>query len=91
MSKRAEQAAYNYAKENGTLGYDYNQIFDAVKHGYEQAEKDFVLTWEDVRRLLKIEGDLLDEELELKAYRRLSHKKFCQEVLRRFNEQRNRQ
>ena len=40
MSKRAEEAAYNYAKENGTLGYDYNQIYDAAKNGYEQAEKD---------------------------------------------------
>jgi len=40
MSKRAEAAAYNYAKENGTLGYDYNQIYDAAKNGYEQAEKD---------------------------------------------------
>lgn len=42
MSKRAEEAAYNYAKENGTLGYDYNQIYDAAKHGYEQAEKDMI-------------------------------------------------
>ena len=42
MSKRAEIAAYNYAKENGTLGYDYNQIYDAAKNGYEQAEKDTI-------------------------------------------------
>ena len=38
----AEKAAYNYAKENGTLGYDYNQIYDAAKNGYEQAEKDII-------------------------------------------------
>lgn len=42
MSKRAEVAAYNYAKENGTLGYDYNKIYDAAKNGYEQAEKDTI-------------------------------------------------
>lgn len=42
MSKRAEQAAYNYAKKNGTLGYDYNQIYDAAKNGYEQAEKETI-------------------------------------------------
>lgn len=47
MSKRAEAAAYNYAKEKGTLGHDYNQIYDAAKNGYEQAEKD--LGWISVK------------------------------------------
>lgn len=36
MSK-ADDIAFKYAKKNGTLGYDYNQIYDAVKYGYEQA------------------------------------------------------
>lgn len=49
MSKRAEQAAYNYAKKNGTLGYDYNQIYDAAKNGYEQAEKD---VWNKIEKYL---------------------------------------
>ena len=55
MSKRAEEAAYNYAKENGTLGYDYNQIYDAVKNGYEQAEKDIISLVES--RLSELLGD----------------------------------
>lgn len=55
MSKRAEQAAYNYAKENGTLGYDYNQIYDAAKKGYEQAEKDILSLIES--RLSELLGD----------------------------------
>lgn len=42
MSKRAEEKAYNYAKKNGTLGYDYNQIYDAAKNGYEQAENETI-------------------------------------------------
>lgn len=41
MSK-ADTVAFEYAKESGTLGLDYNQIYDAVKHGYCQAEKDFL-------------------------------------------------
>ena len=28
----ADTVAFEYAKENGTLGLDYNQIYDAVKH-----------------------------------------------------------
>ena len=55
MSKRAEEAAYNYAKENGTLGYDYNQIYDAAKNGYEQAEKDIIAIIES--RLSELLGD----------------------------------
>ena len=38
----ADTVAFEYAKENGTLGLDYNQIYDAVKHGYHQAEKDLL-------------------------------------------------
>ena len=55
MSKKAEQAAYNYAKESGTLGYDYNQIYDAAKEGYSQAEKDILSLIES--RLSELLGD----------------------------------
>lgn len=41
MSNRAEEAAFNYACEHGTLGLNYNKIYDGVKYGYELAEKDF--------------------------------------------------
>lgn len=37
---RARDIAYEYAKEKGIIGLDYNQIFDAVVFGYEQAEKE---------------------------------------------------
>lgn len=36
----AHKVAFEYAKENGILGQDYNQIYDAVVFGYEQAEKE---------------------------------------------------
>lgn len=74
MSK-ADTVAFEYAKENGTLGLDYNQIYDAVKHGYHQAEKDLELTWEDMKDILNI-------------YEEVTNMDFCHdiygEVLKRF-------
>ncbi len=40
LEKAAEKAAYNYAKKHAVLGYDYDQVYDAVKYGYEQGWKD---------------------------------------------------
>lgn len=81
MSK-ADTVAFEYAKENGTLGLDYNQIYDAVKYGYHQAEKDLTLTWEDINRIEIIIKDV---------YRDYPHgieaKQFGVEVLNRFNKQ----
>lgn len=31
------------------------------QQGYEQAEKDLALTWQDIRRIVKIADDLLDD------------------------------
>lgn len=47
MSK-ADTVAFEYAR---TRSEDYNQIYDAVKYGYHQAEKNLALTWEDVREI----------------------------------------
>ena len=62
MSKRAEEAAYNYAKENGTPGYDYNQIYYAVKKGYEQAEKDTIERAVEYIKSTKIFGRCFPED-----------------------------
>lgn len=86
MSKRSEEAAYNYAKENGTLGYDYNQIYDAAKNGYEQAEKDLALTWEEAKKIVAaffyvVETELIGPVL-------MEDEELYGKVLKRFNEQR---
>ena len=83
MSKKAEEEAYNYAKENGTLGYDYNQIYDAAKNGYEQAEKDLALTLAQVVKLDNIIMNMVGEGYN-DGYKT---RPFYEEVLRRFNEQ----
>ena len=80
MSK-ADTVAFEYAKENGTLGLDYNQIYDAVKHGYKQAEKDNELTWEDMREIYYITLNLR-EHLGASVF----GEPLYQEVLKRFKE-----
>ena len=81
MSK-ADIVAFEYAKENGTLGLDYDKIYDAVKHGYNQAEKDFKLSWEDLKMLDDISDDVYAEcDVEM-----FDEKEYYQEVLKRFKE-----
>lgn len=87
---KADIVAFEYTKENGTLGLDYNQIYDAVKHGYHQAEKDLELTIEDIRTILNIENDILREcnshkELVIETYPK--GKDYYGEILKRFKEQ----
>lgn len=83
MSK-ADTIAFEYAKENGTLGLDYNQIYDAVKHGYHQAEKDNELTWEDIQKIDVLIYAVLDEEKYKRYYTQDRDGDFYEEVLKRF-------
>lgn len=48
------------------------------QEGYEQAEKDLALTWEDVRRIVIISEDVFEEG------NNLSEQEFYEEVLTRF-------
>ena len=59
MSK-SDTVAFEYAKENGTLGLDYDQIYDAVKHGYSQAEKDVA---ESFARIIRSNLSMMDNIL----------------------------
>ena len=54
----------------------------AYRKGYEQAEKDLALTWEDIGTILQIvaKGDWYDFEISDKF------QEFCEEVLKRFKE-----
>jgi len=80
MSK-ADTVAFEYAKENGTLGLDYNQIYDAVKHGYHQAEKDLELTWKDIKMIYRLVGVVADN-LGFKAI----NTNIYEEALKRFRD-----
>jgi hypothetical protein len=86
MSKRAEEAQasailpesiISYAKEHAVLsGLVYRE---GVKYGYEQAEKDLALTWEDIRAI--------DELLTL-VYDPDNEKDYYTRVLEEFNKRR---
>jgi hypothetical protein len=81
MSK-ADTVAFEYAKEKGTLGLDYNQIYDAVKYGYQQAEKNLKLSWEDLKMIDDISDDVYAEcDVEM-----FDEKEYYQEMLKRFKE-----
>ena len=93
MSKRAEQAAlkaypfiplpqYDLRDENPTDG---NKIHRRIfLEGYEQAEKDLALTWEDIPLIEELINEVHNE-----YPCGLSAQCFGEEVLRRFNELKN--
>ena len=54
--------------------------------GYHQAEKDLALTWEDIKLICEIEDRYWNEEFDENSKR--TTQEYYEEVLRRFNEQR---
>lgn len=94
---RAEEAAlkaYPHKIEEhpkvmgGSITFDANSQPRAFyKQGYEQAEKDFALTWEDIAM---IDAIILDtnNEFAIDSSKKISRQRFYEEVLKRFLEQR---
>lgn len=91
MSKRAEEAALRAYPEKMGMFYEADIHYRAdlnkaarIKYieGYEQAEKDLALTWEDVKAIFKI-ADNYESELNRPKY---LTQDYCQEILNRFNE-----
>ena len=100
MSKRAEKRALGAYPVNMTpLNYqDLIELFGGkteidvntyprrlFQDGYEQAEKDLALTWED---MAKIDALILDtnNEFAVDYSNKISRQQFYEEVLKRFNE-----
>lgn len=78
---RAEEAAVKAYPDETRFIRDYNQLAkrQIYQEGYEQAEKDLALTWEDVKLIHELSEDVWEPYCdEQKCYK---------EVLRRFNEQ----
>lgn len=78
--KRSEEAA---TKAYGGVP----QLRRAFLHGYEQAEKDLALTWEDIQRIHEITDELVErmEAQIIEPYFR-NEQTFYEEALRRFAE-----
>ena len=78
MSKAEELAYSKYPKEKKGVLYDLAR--NSIVEGYNQAEKDLELTWEDIKLII----DIVDSE-NLKPH--LFDEIDYQEVLKRFKEQ----
>lgn len=66
----------NWAGERPYSKVDYSRGYD---DGYEQAEKDLELTWEDIDIILKISPFVDEQHCD-------NNREFCEEVLKRFKE-----
>lgn len=72
----------NY-KPGGIISEEYpEKVKVAYLQGYEQAEKDLALTWEDIKTIVQIlaDSDWYDFELNGKLW----SKEFYEEVLKRY-------
>ena len=54
------------------------------QQGYQQAEKDLALTWEDMRKIIRIDEEMMDDPEAHPEW--MEEQPFYEEVLRRFNE-----
>ena len=97
MSKAEERALEAYPKKIEWVGNQWDGApFDvnsksrvAYEQGYQQAEKDLALTWEDIKIILDIEIDILREcnshkELVIETYPK--REDYYGEILKRFKE-----
>lgn len=76
------------AEEAATKAYGgVPQLRRAFINGYEKAEKDIALTWEDMKRIVEISDELVEcMEVGIIEPYLASEQTFYEEVLRRFNE-----
>ena len=60
MSNKAEQAAWDWAIENKLDPYSMGR---AYAEGYEQAEKDLILTWQDIKTIVEIADKMVEKDV----------------------------
>lgn len=84
MSNRAEQRALEAYPNESFVSEEYADMCRSFFiEGYEQAEKDLALTWEDVQLLDFYAMECQVEESKGRKFN--SSQEFFEEVLRRFN------
>ena len=93
---KAEERALEAYPQNEVIVYgplpganEPNRIDDNLKYrigyaeGYEQAEKDLALTWKDMRRIIRIDEEMMDDPEVRPEWK--EEQPYYEEVLRRFN------
>ena len=84
MSRAEQRALEAYPAERGHL-HDRPFLRDGFIHGYEQAEKDFALTWEDMKEIQRL-LDVVWSEQDITAP--IDEDTIYKEALKRFNKAR---
>ena len=94
MTKAEERALEAYPKLSvasvcldGTIPVDLNTgARKRFIEGYEAAEKDLALTWEDMRKIILIDGEMMDDPEAHPEW--MEEQPFYEEILKRFKEAR---
>lgn len=74
----------NY-KPSGIISEEYpEKVKVAYLQGYEQAEKDLALTWEDMRKIILIDEEMMDDPEAHPEW--MEEQPFYEEMLKRFKE-----
>lgn len=88
MSKRAKEKALERYPQEDRIGIAIAERTGFIC-GYDEAEKDLALTWEDVAKIITIYEAGIDNG----DYRRYNEaewmKEYSQDILKRFNELKN--
>ena len=93
MSKAEEKTtelmkkAKDFIPDGGYSEKELNLAFFMFIKGYYQAEKDLELTWEDISKIISIDQQICGA-MGISDYIH-NHQQAMEEVLKRFNEQRN--
>ena len=89
MSKKAiERAERAYPSVNGS-GWFGASCFkrEVFIEGYEQAEKDLELTWQDIKRIVNIADDMIDLDVRDELPERCKTEQgYYEEILKRYKE-----
>ena len=92
MSRAEERAMDAYPRLSvasvcldGTTPVDLNTgARKRFQEGYEQAEKDLALTWKDMRKIIRIDEEMMDDPEAHPEW--MEEQPFYEEMLRRFKE-----
>ena len=82
ISQRADEfARREYMSDSG----ERDALSKGYYWGYMDTQKDLVLTWEDIRRIVKIADDLLDDPKARVAFQNHNEEYYYKRVLDEYN------
>lgn len=90
MSKAEERALEVYPIESHEMYDDLYRQRNAYVKGYNQAEKDLELTCDDIEIIINAFLDYKIESIKSGRTKRYTDKEYCQEVLKRFKDYKER-